>query len=192
MYLPDTHKRSHFAGAVLMQAHSICVLLLYVATRNRRSAAAKIGGVPRIESDRSMRPPHYEVLIDADQGEQVARARVPSADRVAPRRRPEPRSVGPGGQPAGVALPGDVTPNPVLRQDASTLIGVLAYLEGALLDGSVTEHWARKLHDRFIREGLLSPRSTDRDVRQVIKDINHRLRYAIGEYRNPPAQRPVP
>jgi hypothetical protein len=32
----------------------------------------------------------------------------------------------------------DATPNPVLARDARTLIGMLAYLEGALLDGSVT------------------------------------------------------
>jgi hypothetical protein len=38
----------------------------------------------------------------------------------------------------------DATPNPVLARDARTLIGMLAYLEGALVDGSVTEDWAKK------------------------------------------------
>lgn len=70
----------------------------------------------------------------------------------------------------------------MLTRDARTLIGVLAYVEGALLDGSVTEHSARQLHDRFVTDGLLPPESTDRDVRQVLNDVNHRLRYAIGEY----------
>ncbi len=82
--------------------------------------------------------------------------------------------------------------NPVLARDARTLIGMLAYLEGALLDGSVTEDWAQKLRTRFIREGLLPSESTDRDVRQVINDVNQRLRYAIGEYPNPPASVRVP
>lgn len=82
---------------------------------------------------------------------------------------------------------GAVTPNPVLMRDATTLVGLLAYVEGALLDGSVTEHWARKLHDRFVRDGLLPPVSTDRDVRQVLNDVNHRLRYAIGDYPDPPS-----
>jgi hypothetical protein len=33
---------------------------------------------------------------------------------------------------------------------------------------------------------------TTRDVRQAINDINHRLRYAIGEYWMPPDSVPAP
>jgi hypothetical protein len=68
----------------------------------------------------------------------------------------------------GVGYRDHETPNPVLARDARTLIGMLAYLEGALLDGSVTEDWAQKLRARFIREGLLPSESTDRDVRRVM------------------------
>jgi hypothetical protein len=35
---------------------------------------------------------------------------------------------------------GDATPNPVQTRDAVTLIGILALIEGALLEGSVTDH----------------------------------------------------
>jgi hypothetical protein len=64
---------------------------------------------------------------------------------------------------------------------------ILSQVEGALLDGFVTEDRAQKLRARFIREGLLSSESTDGDLRQVIDDVNQRLRYAIGEHPNPPA-----
>ena len=86
----------------------------------------------------------------------------------------------------------DATPNPVQTRDALTLIGILAAIEGALLAGSVTDHWAAQLRDRFIAEGVLAPESTARDVRQAINEINHRLRYAVGEYPNPPRSMPVP
>jgi hypothetical protein len=49
---------------------------------------------------------------------------------------------------------------------------------------------AAKLRVRFIAEGVLSSQSNERDLRQVIDDINHRLRYAIGEYSDPPTPRP--
>jgi hypothetical protein len=87
---------------------------------------------------------------------------------------------------------GASTPNQVLTRDARTLIGLSASVEGALLVGEVTELWARKLHGRFVREGLLPAGSAEHEVALMIKDINHRLRYAIGEYPSPAAPVPVP
>jgi hypothetical protein len=46
------------------------------------------------------------------------------------------------------------------------------------------------LQARFIAQGVLPERSDLRDVRQVINDINPRLRYAIGEYADPPTPAP--
>lgn len=84
------------------------------------------------------------------------------------------------------------TPNPVLVRDATTLIGLLAHLEGALMIGETLDEFAAKLHARLISEGVLSAKSNVRDLRQAINDINHRLRYAIGEYSDPPASLAVP
>jgi hypothetical protein len=40
--------------------------------------------------------------------------------------------------------------------------------------------------------GLLEPDATERDLRQAVSDLNHRLRYALGEYDEPPSSLPVP
>jgi hypothetical protein len=34
--------------------------------------------------------------------------------------------------------------------------------------------------------------ATDRGFRQALNDLNHRLRYALGEYDDPPQPMPVP
>lgn len=85
-----------------------------------------------------------------------------------------------------------VAPNPVLSRDLAVLIGLLAVLEGELGAGEVPQHLVGRLRDRFARKGLLEPGASDRDLRQAISDLNHRLRYALGEYRELPPQLPVP
>jgi hypothetical protein len=83
-------------------------------------------------------------------------------------------------------------PHPVLVQDLAVLIGLLAVLEAELMADEVSEHQARRLRDRFVREGLLSEQATPRQLRQAINDLNHRLRYALGEYPEPPQSVGVP
>jgi hypothetical protein len=87
---------------------------------------------------------------------------------------------------------GALTPNPVLVRDATTLIGLLAHLEGALMVEETLDEFATRLRARFIAEGVLSSQSNERDLRQVINDMNHRLRYAVGEYSDPPSPVWVP
>jgi hypothetical protein len=72
------------------------------------------------------------------------------------------------------------------------LIGLLAHLEGALLVEETLDDFAARLRARLIAEGVLSSQGNERDLRQVINDINHRLRYAIGEYSDPPTPVGVP
>ncbi|MFI7609122.1 hypothetical protein ACIBTV_28945 [Micromonospora sp. NPDC049366] len=83
-------------------------------------------------------------------------------------------------------------PNAVSGRDLAVLIGVLAVLEGELMVGDVPEHLTDRLRDRFAREGLLDPRASERAFRQAINDLNHRLRYGLGEYPEPPTRLPVP
>ena len=40
--------------------------------------------------------------------------------------------------------------------------------------------------------GRAGPGRTDRDLRQSLNDLNHRLRYALGEYDEPPRTLAVP
>jgi hypothetical protein len=86
----------------------------------------------------------------------------------------------------------DIAPNPVLVPDLVALIGLLAVLEGELMAGSVSEHLAKRVSGRFARAGLLGDRATPHELRQAINDLNHRLRYARGEYDEPPRPVPVP
>jgi hypothetical protein len=46
--------------------------------------------------------------------------------------------------------------------------------------------------DRLERTNLLEPGGTERDPRQAINDLNHRRRYPLGEYAEPPPAQPVP
>jgi hypothetical protein len=77
-------------------------------------------------------------------------------------------------------------PNPVQRCDAEVSIGVLAILEGAIWAGDLNEQTTSKIAERFVQQGLLAAGHDQRDLRQAINDMNHRLRYATGEYDSPP------
>jgi hypothetical protein len=76
--------------------------------------------------------------------------------------------------------------------DIAALIGLLALLEGELMAGAVPEHLSRRIRDRLERVELLGAGATERDLRQSISDLNHRLRYALGEYDEPPQPWPCP
>jgi hypothetical protein len=81
---------------------------------------------------------------------------------------------------------------PMDQRDLSALIGFLAVWEGEMMTGSIGPEVTARLAGRFQREGLLPEAATERDVRQAISDLNHRLRYAKGEYDDPPEPFPVP
>jgi hypothetical protein len=76
--------------------------------------------------------------------------------------------------------------------DLAALIGFLALLEGELMAGGIPEHLSGRIQDRLERVGLLAAGGTERDLRQSISDLNHRLRYALGEYDAPPQPMAVP
>jgi hypothetical protein len=86
----------------------------------------------------------------------------------------------------------DPVPNPVSKRDVAALIGCLAVLEGAHMVGSIDDHLWQLIAKRLSSEGLLSEAWEDRDVRQALNDMNHRLRHALGEYDEPPTPQPVP
>jgi hypothetical protein len=89
-----------------------------------------------------------------------------------------------------------LTPRRPRSADVAAIIGLLAKLEGELMlrndrDYDVPE-WARRFATRLSRDGLLAPEAGNRDLRQTLNDLNHRLRYVLGEYDEPPKPMPVP
>ncbi|HEY2296712.1 MAG TPA: hypothetical protein VGH43_03200 [Jatrophihabitans sp.] len=84
------------------------------------------------------------------------------------------------------------TPNPAGREDAAVLIGWAAILEGAIMTGDLPDDLAVKVSRRLIDTGLLVEQASERELRQAINDLNHRLRYTLGEYPEPVEQTAVP
>ena len=82
-------------------------------------------------------------------------------------------------------------PRPIGQLDAAVLIGWTAVVEGESLRG-FPDTLRRKLRERLIDVGLLEEEASDREFRQAVNDLNHRLRYALGEYSEPPKSLPVP
>jgi hypothetical protein len=83
------------------------------------------------------------------------------------------------------AVPDALAPRSCSARDLSALIGLLAILEGELMTGEFSRHLSGRIRDRFERVEILDPGGTERDLRQSINDLNHRLRYALGEYDQP-------
>ena len=59
-------------------------------------------------------------------------------------------------------------------------------------DGDPLPDWAASLAHRLGRDGFLGEDAGGREVRQALNDLNHRLRYALGEYDEPIEPLPVP
>jgi hypothetical protein len=78
----------------------------------------------------------------------------------------------------------------------AAVVGVLATIESELMvgpDGDALPDWAVPLAHRLGRDGLLGEDDDgQRAVRQALNDLNHRLRYVLGEYDEPIAPLPVP
>jgi hypothetical protein len=58
--------------------------------------------------------------------------------------------------------------------------------------GEVSQHLSDRIRHRLQGVNLLTLGATDRDLRQALNDLNHRLRYALGEYEKPPSSPAVP
>jgi hypothetical protein len=76
----------------------------------------------------------------------------------------------------------------------AALIGLLAVIEAEIMAGEVPPHLSDRIRQRLERESLLEPNGTEQDLRQAINDLNHRVRYALGEYEydEQPPRLPVP
>jgi hypothetical protein len=70
-------------------------------------------------------------------------------------------------------------PQPLTRQDAAALIGILAVLEGEISGENVDEQAVGHLRRRMSEDGLLA--SGDDDVPAAIHVLNQRVRAALGE-----------
>ena len=82
---------------------------------------------------------------------------------------------------------------PLEWRDLSALIGVLAICEGEIMLREETGlTLASHLAARLNSDGMVGENATEREVRQALNDLNHRLRYAKGEYDEPPSPTEVP
>ena len=85
-----------------------------------------------------------------------------------------------------------LAPRSCRARDLAALIGLLAALEGELMAGEVAQHLSDRIRHRLQSVAVLEPGGSERDLRQSINDLNHRLRYALGEYDEPPSPSEVP
>jgi hypothetical protein len=88
-----------------------------------------------------------------------------------------------------------LAPRLAQARDVAALVGLLATIESELMvapEGDVLPDWAAPLADRLGRDGLLREEAGRREVREALNDLNHRLRYVLGEYDEPIASLPVP
>jgi hypothetical protein len=67
------------------------------------------------------------------------------------------------------------------RQDAEALVGMLAVLEGHLINGDLDAHVVHRLSER-----LVGPGAGAAELRVALGNLNQRLRYALGEHDEPP------
>ncbi len=75
--------------------------------------------------------------------------------------------------------------------DLSVLVGWCAVLAGQLQAQRDSEGLAGRLRARLVGTGLLPGGASEREFRQAVSDLNHRLRHAAGEYPGPPPCLPV-
>jgi hypothetical protein len=88
-----------------------------------------------------------------------------------------------------------LAPRLAQTRDVAAVVGLLATIESELMvgpEGDGLPDWAAPLAHRLGRDGLLGEDAGQREVRQALNDLNHRLRYVLGEYDEPIAPLPVP
>ena len=76
---------------------------------------------------------------------------------------------------------------PLSEPDAAAVIGVLSVLEAELLLDGVDVELADSFRDRFVRAGLLPADAGVGELRRAVAELTQRVRYALGEYTEPPA-----
>jgi hypothetical protein len=83
--------------------------------------------------------------------------------------------------------PASAVPNPLQRQDAEVLIGIVAVLDGVIWGGSLDEWTTSKVAERLVQHGLLNANHNRNDVHLALDGLNQRLRYVVGDYDSPPS-----
>lgn len=84
----------------------------------------------------------------------------------------------------------------VAEHDVAVLVGLLAIVEGELMAGVTERAVSDRFAERFVAAGLL-PEPTSHQlpspgqVRLAVSDLGQRLRYALGEYPEPPEPAPA-
>jgi hypothetical protein len=76
----------------------------------------------------------------------------------------------------------ELCPRALARSDAAALIGILANLEAFVWTDLLPANAIEKLRRRFVADGLLMPNASDREVREVLNGLNHRLRNTLNEF----------
>jgi hypothetical protein len=75
---------------------------------------------------------------------------------------------------------------PLSELDSAAVIGVLSILEAELLLEGLDVELADSFRDRFVVVGLLSGDAGLGELRRALAELNQRVRYAHGEYTEPP------
>jgi hypothetical protein len=78
-------------------------------------------------------------------------------------------------------------PRPLDRGEATALIGLTAVLEAHLLAGDLDRHVVDDLISWLRSAGVLDPTDGPPQLHLLLADLTQRLRYALGEYDEPPA-----
>ncbi|HEY0903327.1 MAG TPA: hypothetical protein VGE14_05505 [Marmoricola sp.] len=93
---------------------------------------------------------------------------------------------------ATARLSHELTTRAPAERDVAALVGLLATLEGELMAiGEEMPEWAGHVGRRLVRDGAAAGPG-NREVRQALSDLNHRLRYVAGEYDVPIDPMPLP
>lgn len=87
------------------------------------------------------------------------------------------------------------SPNPVAQRDVELLIGIVAKLAGDLCSRDADQRTTERYAKRFVEAGLLTRDSAGHlpsagKVVLALEDLIQRLRYAHGEYEEPPLPLP--
>jgi hypothetical protein len=80
---------------------------------------------------------------------------------------------------------------PVGDEDLDLLVGVLAVCESVVWTGGDLD-LTDALRQRWSNAGLVAPDADAYVIRQLLNDLNHRLRYAKRETNQPPVPVPLP
>ena len=78
------------------------------------------------------------------------------------------------------------TPRGLAEQDAAALLGTTAVISALLLAGQLDARTTDQVRRRFVSVGLLPEQSGPEHLLVALSGMTERLRYALGEYPDPP------